>query len=161
MKIKYRFYIALIITLLIIGFVRDYLFVNLNYQASLAYYKQKPDYEISGFLAFIQNWSYTKLYYSKWILTFLFAFLYGLVAFLSVRFVFKSKLYNRVTLFIYIAIFVISLMAFGIGYVTNNYSKGYSIARQLMGWLQSPVVLMILMPALFLNNNEKGKNTTI
>jgi predicted MFS family arabinose efflux permease len=76
---------------------------------------------------------------------------------MSVQFVFKSKLYNRVTLLIYTVIFFISLMAYGIGYVSGNYSQGYSIARQLMGWLQSPIVLMILMPALFLNKNDKEK----
>jgi len=140
---------------MILGFLRDFLFVNLNYQASKTYYHTINDYRISESIRFLESWSYTKLYYTKWALTILFSSCYALLTLYSIHLVFKSKFYNKLTMYTYLTLLILSFIAFGVGYLSDNLTKGYSIARQMMGWLQSPIILMLLMPALLLNKNKK------
>ena len=141
--------------LLVLGFGRDFVFVNLNYQASKVYYHQQYEYKIPTLLSFIETWSYTKLYYAKWGLTILFTVVYALITYLFINAIFNSKLFNKLTIFIYLVIIGCAFIAFLLGYFLGDSLKGYTISRQLMGIVQSPLVLMFLLPALYLNKNKQ------
>jgi len=153
-KRKYFLFFLVVVLLIVVGFLRDFIFVNLNYQASLAYYHQDNDYKLSSLISFIETWSYKRLYISKWILTMLFTILYGAITYFCVYFFFREKKYNKISIGIYIVIISISFLIYLFGYFTNNYQKAYSVSRQLMGLLQSPIIIMLLLPALYLNNKK-------
>ena len=154
MKRTYLLYLSIVVLFLLLGFLRDFLFVNINYQASIAYYNAPNEHYMPTSLNFIETWSYKKLYYTKWLLTLVFAVVYSTITFGSIKYFFKQKSYNKITLGIYLLLVVIAFSSYLFGLFFNEYIKGYSIARQIMGLVQSPLVLMILLPAFMLDSKK-------
>ena len=69
------------------------------------------------------------------------------------------KKYIRITFAVYIAIILISALFIGFGLLFKNSSETmYEFARYLMGMAQSPIILMVLIPALKLSEKEEIKN---
>jgi hypothetical protein len=139
---------------MVLGFSRDYLFVNINYQASKTYYHRLDDYHVAEGLKFLESWSYTKLYYTKWILTITYTLLYLATTFASIHLAFRNKKYNYYTLLTYIILFVLAGAAFASGKGILSADRAYTISRQIMGWLQSPIIAMILLPAFYLSEKK-------
>jgi exosortase F-associated protein len=80
--------------------------------------------------------------------------MYGSITLFGIHFTFKNKQYNRYTLLIFLSLFVLS----GLVYVSGNHllsaDRAYTISRQIMGWLQSPIIAMILLPAFYLSEKK-------
>ena len=122
---------ALIITAVALGFLRDHIFVSINHSIE------------SG------NDAGGKLSMLKWILTILFSGLYLLHTVAMLYVLFRSKKYIRISLFCYSFLFSVSFLAGAGGYFISSFEMVYPFIRMLMGVAQSPVVLMILVPACF------------
>ena len=57
---------------------------------------------------------------------------------------------------LFISVFILSALAYGIGYFTGNLSQGYHFARIFMGAAQSPFILLILLPAIKLSKLQNS-----
>jgi len=139
--------IALVIILIVIGFLRDSMFIWINAlrKAYLDLINAFPN--IPG-NAFYQN-SVNYLYNTKWILTGLYTLLYSYIALLIIFLIFKNISFVKISFALMIGIGSVAIMIYVGGIMLNHSEIAYTLARRLMGLLQSPVLLMILLAACF------------
>lgn len=158
-KIKLGFYIGCIAAVLILsGYLRDSVFKTIN--ALLEAWDLDQDYFLPPFLSFLENYEYETLENLKWLLTLLFSLLYLIITILSIKLIFNNPKYIKIAVFTYIGIVLISGIFILAGLVFHSTSlKMYEFARYLMGMAQSPIILMILIPALKLLEKEKSKTS--
>jgi hypothetical protein len=149
--------ILLIITMVAIGFFRDFLFVHINAQIWLKYYNTADEhYSIPEVLKFLEKFSYNTLYYLKWPLTICFTLFYLGISISVVKLIFKQKKYVMTTVVVFAAITIIAGLFYTGGLILGNIEKGYELSRAFMGFVQSPFVLMILIPYfIFTDKSEK------
>ena len=133
MKKKFILFFFVLITIAL-GYVRDYIFVSIN---------EKTGQGLAG----VSNPDQHPLFIWKWMLTFLFAFIYLGVTCLVLHFIFARKKYLHLAVLAYAVLFLISFLAAGAGYFISSFENVYPYIRTLMGMAQSPVVMMILIPA--------------
>jgi hypothetical protein len=138
--------------LYIIGYFRDYLFVGINYRIASLTYNEFPD-NLPPIPDFFLRFSIEHLYVIKWILTILFTLLYYSVSCFTVYYLFRERKFVIYTTFLFGAVFIISFLIIVTGYVINNHDDTYTLSRHLMGFAQSPVLLMILIPAFGISKN--------
>jgi len=143
---KYFFLSLLVIILIITGFFRDYVFIGINSFIKYFYYPDATNQLPKGF-SIIKESSYTQLISLKWILTILFTLWYLLLVLGCIKLIFKEKKFLHWTIYVYSSIFILSfLFYFGFS-IAHQPELGYRISRVFMGFLQSPFVLMLLIPA--------------
>jgi len=139
---------------IVVGFFRDAVFMNLNSQLYKLYFKNY-EYTLPDWLSIFDSWPYMKLYYFKYILTALFVLLYFVLSLLSVK-VFTGNSKNiKWVLYAYGIVIALSLLTYTGGHLLNNFPKGYLFTRNLVGLLQSPFIVMVIIPALKLENSSK------
>jgi hypothetical protein len=156
MRNKIVFILFILITIAL-GFFRDSLFVNINYQIGFLYYKQDINYVTSNF-SFLKSLSFNQLYYGKWLLTIAFTLLYYILTMATIYFSFGNKNILRWATISYLILIIVSAMAYSIGQITSYPQTGYKFARIFMGLLQSPIVLMLLFP-LFQLSSKNNPNS--
>jgi uncharacterized membrane protein YoaK (UPF0700 family) len=93
---------------------------------------------------FLLSWSPWQILILKWIMTFVFIFLFALLSYLIIKIYFKNETFSKITLLLFIGIFVASGVLFIIGKIFNVSGDIYHIIRSLMGLGQSFMPLMIL-----------------
>jgi hypothetical protein len=155
---KYGYLLAIVVTLLLLGYYRDFVFRTINSML------QARDYETSYHppfsMKFMENFSYNGLINLKWILTLMFSFLYLLVALITLKILFSNRRYTYVTIGVYVALTMVSGLFMLCGLLLESTSaRMYEFARYLMGMAQSPIVLMILIPAFKLSGQEPNNMT--
>ncbi len=150
---RYISLFLIIISLLFVGFYRDFVFKNIN--ALLQAWDADMDYQMPTSLQFLTKYEYHTLENIKWGLTLLFAIIYLAIALITIKFLFNNKKFSRLTIYTYIAITVVSALIMAIGHLFPSITdKMYSLARYLMGMAQSPIIVMILIPAFKLSEKE-------
>jgi hypothetical protein len=148
-----------IVVLLITGFIREDVFVNINY---LMYFRSNPSEPVVYpfhyiYKTFLLPQSYYFLYTLKWILTFAFTLLYWWLSYRIIALL-TGKQYKRELGIAYLFLFSFSLVLMLIGYLINDYSATYKLSRQFMGIAQSPLPLMIA-GAFAISGSNKNKIT--
>lgn len=161
------FIIVWVGALISVGFLRDFIFVTLNARLSYLWYQDPFYYEEWGEIIFGQ-FSYYPLYYTKFILTFLFSFIYLAITFFIVKIIFpNARKYYRFIVMSYVVITVASLLIFGGGYLVEFFYdpevlltlkkagkapslNAYHLSRYIMGFVQSPILSAILILSLIL-----------
>jgi VIT1/CCC1 family predicted Fe2+/Mn2+ transporter len=128
------------------GFFRDFVFLNVNEQTRVTYY-HTHDSTVNPVFSCLSAWSYNRLYFLKWVLTFLFSFLFMALTMVFMRLVFIGKKYLRLVALSYAALILLAGLFFLTGWLAGHSEKSYIIARFLMGIAQGPIVLMVLLPA--------------
>ncbi|MFL5763715.1 MAG: XrtX-associated membrane protein [Bacteroidia bacterium] len=156
-SIKFFIYATLLLSLIILsGYFRDYIFKSIN--ALLRAWDNDQDYFLPAPLSFLENYDYDTLVNLKWLLTLLFSLFYFLLSVWALRLLFGDHRYRKLCLLTYAGIITISGIFIASGYMFTGISeKMYEFARYLMGMAQSPVLLMILIPALKLSEKEKAQ----
>ena len=140
------------------GYLRDFVFLNTNNQLFALIHKgYKEGGELSKHFFYITALSYKQLYFSKWILTIVFSALYWLIGMGVIRLILNNPTHKNTFSIIYLCLVITASLFTTIGYVILNNTWTYNISRFLMGIAQSPLVIMILIPASILktttNNN--------
>jgi hypothetical protein len=154
---KNHLLLALIISLLLFfGYYRDFVFKNIN--GLLKAWDYNMTYNLPRSLQFFENYDYDTLLNIKWLLTLLFSIIYLLIAIKTIGLLFENKKYTRITLAAYIAVTMVSALFIATGLIFKNTSETmYEFARYLMGMAQSPVILMVLIPAFKLSEKDRLK----
>ena len=150
----------LAIIIIALGFLRLFLFENINFHLQFLYYDMERSH-MSESLNFLRTFTYNELYVIKWILTMLFSFAYLFLTCLVIHILFRVKKYVLMTIYMFAAIIFISFVFYTMGLLINwdlqftDQSKtGYRLARIFMGVVQSPFPLMILIPAFMLSERS-------
>lgn len=150
---KYAFLLLLILALLFLGYYRDFVFRTINSMLQARDYD--VDYSPPSSMEFLEDFSYKSLINMKWVLTVVFSLCYLLLALLTLKILFNNRKYRTVTIGVYLSITLVSgmFMLCGLLFVGTS-ARMYEFARYLMGMLQSPIILMILIPAFKLSGQE-------
>lgn len=156
-RLKKAVFISLILIIsVLLGYLRDSVFKSIN--ALLRAWDLDQNYSLPSFLSFLENYEYNTLVNMKWVLTFIVSFCYLLIALVTIKVLFHQKKYLKITTLTYAGVLVISGIFILIGLVfTHSSEKMYEFARYLMGMAQSPIILMILIPAFKLSEKENNK----
>ena len=139
-----------------IGFFREHIFVSVNYQIAKLYYNDSFEWQLPSDLKFLENYTYAQLYYGKWIITLVFCVLYFIPSFLIIRKIFKEKIFLRITAYSHLIVFLLGGFFYLIGYLTSDMDRWYSFSRNFLGFLQSPMMLIILIPSFFILGKENN-----
>lgn len=135
---------ALILAFILLGFLRDFIFINLNYH--LAHLKTEGSRSIAhSFFDFLNQFTFMQVYYSKYVITLLFTILNFLLGYFLIRIVLSTEKLLRLYAFLYIAVTAAALLFFAGGFIVGDSDQGYSFSRILMGFLQSPVPAALLI----------------
>ncbi len=144
----------IILILLILGYYRDFLFKQIN--AMLKAWDFEMDYAMPFPWRFLENYYYDTIVNFKWLLTIAFTILFLIVSLLAVQLIFRNRKYLYITIASYSAITAASALFVLFGLLVEGGSERmYELARFLMGMAQSPVILMILIPAFKLSAREQ------
>jgi len=141
-KIRHTISIILGIGVVALGFLRDYLFYNINW-IYLTLVNGRANSARPEFYALLE-WSPDEIIRLKWLLTILF---YALFAGLTCYFIyhyFKKIEYLKISVFLYLGIFLVSGILYSLGYISGLNKELYPIIRTLMGVAQSFMPLMVL-----------------
>src|SRR5689334_9481909 len=111
---KKAFYFLIIISILAIGFYRDFIFKKIN--ALLQAWDHDMDYQMPDSLRFLENYEYDSLVNLKWILTFSFSILYLIISVLAIKLIFANKKYVWITVCAYTGVLVFASLFILIGY---------------------------------------------
>jgi len=136
MNKKIVFVVLLVITTVILGFLRDHIFVSINHLI-------ESGNDANGHFLIL-----------KWILTGFCSILYMCITCVFLFLLFNSRKYVRVAIAVYVLIFVVALLIGGFGFATVSFGKVYLLVRALLGIAQSPVILMILIPACYISEKK-------
>jgi hypothetical protein len=126
-----------VVLFILLGVLRDFIFINWNYQLNATLNNQSFTYAHS-FFTFLTPWSFNQLYWSKWLLTAIFC----LANFLIGYFYFSSTIIRKQLLLIYITVGTFGLIIFGLSYL--DFNKAYTLSREIIGFLQSPLPTVLL-----------------
>lgn len=143
---------GVVLYLILLGFFREHVFINLNYQISRIYYNNTFDYSLPDNMRWLESFSYKQLYYLKFPITLLFSCLYLIAAVVITKKFFPGKSNVRLTVYTYTGVFLLSLLIFLLGLIPGCYLPMYSISRYVMGFEESPLLVMVLVLAFRLND---------
>lgn len=148
MVLKRRISILLLfLSLFALGFGREFVFERLNEVLGNKYAGYEIDY-IYSFSRWLNQFDYWSLYYSKWILTVLASLFYLSISLLTLWLWYKNAKYLRIALYFFVGIYSLSVVLFGIGWLTGSIDQGYKFTRMTLEIVQSPLLVMFLIPSL-------------
>ena len=149
-SLKYIFFITIFALL---GFSREFLFVNTNNQLYKLYYHHE-DIKIPESLDFITHFQYSTLYYLKYLFTIIYFLAYLLTSYFAVKHICLNKKNTQWVIYIYAILLVLSGISMTYNYLINNQLNGdeYTFSRWLMGIGQSPLVAFFMIASSKLYN---------
>ena len=134
--------ILLSIGAVLLGFLREYLFSNINW-VYLTLTNGRMNGARDEFM-FLVEWSPSEILTLKWVLTLIFSILFFLVTYVVIKIYFQDKSFNQTVIFLFAALFIISGLLFVTGKITGTSGILYGPVRTVMGMEQSFIPLMIL-----------------
>ena len=137
----------------ILGFSREFLFVNINNQLYAVYYNS-PNLHLPHSLHFLESLNYATMYYGKYFLTVFYFLAYFTVTYFAVKIICIDKQYTRWIIYIYSLLLILSSIIMAYNYLINNQLDGneYTLSRWLMGIAQSPLIAFFMLAASTLYN---------
>jgi hypothetical protein len=131
-----------IVSVILLGFLRDYLFYNINW-IYLTLVNGRMNQARDEFY-FLLNWTPDEINVLKFVLTGVFILLFYLVTAITLRWLFELNWKNRILLGIFIIPACVAMILVGIGKMTGFYAEFYGAIHALMTFIQSFLPLMIL-----------------
>lgn len=141
--IYYFFFLALFALL---GFSREFIFVNINDRLYMLYYGHQ-DSLLPNSLEFLRNYSYSTIYYGKYFLTIIYYLAYLSATFWAIRKICASIRFAKLSVYLYGFIFLVSMLVMLYNYFINHQLDGeeYTFSRWLMGIAQSPLIAFFMI----------------
>lgn len=135
----------LAISIILLGFLRDYLFININW-IYLTLTVNRPNQALNEF-HFLLDWTPSEIEILKWILTLVFSSAFFGLTLWIIRSAFENSLYNRITFIAFALLFLVAGIFYAGGWIAGKPNEVYGIVRTLMGYVQSFIPAMILYVA--------------
>lgn len=144
---KKKAYISFLILILIaFSFLRESVFLNINAHMWYLFNYGDKSY-LSPLLSFLSPLSYQQFYWLKWGITVFFCLIFLFLYCIIISSIFKGKKFLQWTIFSFLSLVLVSAIAFVTGIIFNKSETGYTISRFFMGMIQSPFLLIFLIPA--------------
>ncbi len=151
-----KIFIVLLIALYIAtGFFREFIFLNINEQSRVTFYKL-TDSHVAASMQWLSGLSYSTLYYAKWPLTLLFTAYFAFIAAAIINLWFANKNYVKITWLAYAITFAAGLLFYLAGSLTGARESTYGIARFLAGLTETPALLVMLLASFLALRRENN-----
>jgi hypothetical protein len=114
----------------------------------MKYYKSTTGtLKVPAVMQVFESFEYATLYYSKYMFTALWAFIFFLANFFAVRSLTHNRQLTRLVVYAYIAICVTAAISMVYGSFVKNRLQDdeYTLSRWLLGIAQSPIICLILL----------------
>ena len=134
--------ILLSIGIVLLGFLRGYLFDNINW-VYLTLTNGRMNSARDEFM-FLVEWTPSEILTLKWGLTLVFSGLFFLITYFIIKIYFQNKSFNQTVIFLFVSLFTIAGVLFVTGKITGSSNELYGPIRAIMGMVQSFTPLMIL-----------------
>lgn len=134
------FTFILLSAIVLLGFLKEHVFYGIATQLTLY-----PDSDL--YLNGYGRFNHASLYVLKWAFTLGFTVAFALISSLTIYMIFFKVSYVYLVLKIYAIIFAAAAIFYTIGFLTNYSDEGYLLAQHFMSILQSPILIMVLIPA--------------
>lgn len=139
------FVVIYLILIIYLGFLRDSIFININYILDSLYFNTEVVYYHSMY-SFLVPMGVGGLVKLKWGLTIVFMLVNYLLSFGILRNLFiETKNSLSLLTWGYVGLFIISALLMLGAKLVGQSELGYTLARRFMGVLQSPVPLMVVV----------------
>ena len=146
--------IFFLVVIVWLGFLRDYIFININYIVDSLYYNHDVIHYHS-FYSFLEPLDVSGLMTLKWVLTLVFTLVNFFLSVIILKQLFRNPEMPLKLIYVsYLAIFIISGLFYLAGKLGGFQELGYTLSRRFMGTLQSPVPLMVAAAAHMLFSNK-------
>jgi len=145
---KYSPFIILLLIAFSFDFIRDYLFVNINFQIHYLNYLDF-NYTDSFVEKYVSEYSINELLNIKWMMSFFFILLFASLSYLLIHFqyeIFKKK-FQILILYFFLTILLFGGISFFISHLINDISAQnsfYYISIELSHYLQSSLSFISL-----------------
>lgn len=136
--------LAILLIAVVLGAIREFLFINLNYQIDFLGSDRDYSYAHSRFQKAVSGFGLRDLWILKWVLATLFALFMLLLGIILSSLLFGDHRYIFLLASGYIAIGVIALIFHAI---SNGNDGWYNISVKLLHALQYPIVLIFIWGA--------------
>lgn len=134
-----------------VSFFRDHVFRSVNEQLRLNFY-QEVQHPYSFLEPLFSKLSTESLNNLKFVLTFAFSAVFLFITVRIVRKFFRKPEYIRYTIWAFSIVFAVAMIFFFAGYLFPSVAESlYELARFLTGFLQSPLLTMVLCAAFILD----------
>jgi len=142
-SIKYILFISIFAVL---GFSREFVFVNLNSRLYSLFY-QHNDYILPNSLSFFNQFDYNTLYYIKYPLTVVYFLAYFFTSYFAIKQFCQNKKITIWVIYIYALLLALASISMAYNYLIENQLDGdeYTFSRWLMGIAQSPLVAFFML----------------
>ena len=154
-KLPYLKLLLIVVFLILLGFFRDYFLSQYNNYLYQLYYKD-AEYKIDSEFNFLKGFNYMQLYYAKFFIIAFFCLVFYFVTLITLKLLFAEKKIIPITTFFYGCILLISLIFYLYGKMASDAEKFYELSRTFLALLQSPLLLMILIPAIKLGTKTNS-----
>ena len=134
--------VLLTVGIVLLGFLRDYLFYNINW-IYMTLTVDRPNQALDEF-HFLLNWAPGEIILLKWILTILFTIVFFGLTWYIINLTFKNRSFNRITVLTFAALIFFSAILYVFDYMFGPSDQIYGVIRTFMGFAQSFIPLMIL-----------------
>ncbi|NNK79907.1 MAG: hypothetical protein HKO93_00290 [Flavobacteriales bacterium] len=138
--------LLMLVVLIVLGGFRDIVFVNINEQIGFNDGLVDSNSVLDSF-SFLKSYPTEKLLNLKWALTVLFAIAFFILSFISFKYILDDSQGARWMSILYLAGVITSGVMYIGGKVLGDPLTGYTLSRVIMGALQSPFPLMLMIPA--------------
>jgi len=152
---KWPLLIILLGLLFLLGWLRDYFFLNMNDQLYKLYFAGY-EFRLPPPLRWMERFSYMHLYYLKYILTIIFSVLYFLLTWFGLRVFFpERKRLLKEMVVVFLSLGLIAGLPLVISQFGGSFRAVYGFSRMVIGIIHSPLIFMLAFPAMFLQEKEQ------
>ena len=146
-------YLLFIVLFALLGFTREFIFVNINSHLYNLYY-QRQEHTLPYSMLFLLNYDYKTIYFSKYGLTVAYFLGYLMTSYFSVKIICNTKSFSRWIIYIYALLILCSSIIMLYNYLFNHQYNGeeYTLSRWIMGIAQSPLVAFFMIASHTLYN---------
>ena len=135
---------SILLAAVVLGALREFLFLNLNYQIDFVEHQRAFSYAHSAFQRSVEGWSLRALVILKWAAAMVSVAIMLVLAIVLSRQLFGDHRYLRGLVLGFGAIGVLALV---LHYVGNSVEAAEAVSVKLLHFLQYPVVLFFLWAA--------------
>ena len=144
----------------VLGYFREFFFVQINNILYQKYYGTETTLPVASVMKVFQFFSYSNLYYSKYLFTIFWAVLFYFFNLLAIKTLSKNIALIKFLNYGYLILFILAAISMAYGILINNHMEDseYTLSRWLLGIAQSPIICLILLASEKLYNTQIHDN---
>lgn len=153
---KLKWWLLFICLFACLGYFREYFFVHINNILYRKYYNRETDLVVPDIMLLFTRFSYDSLYYSKYVYTLIWMFLFFAANYLVLKKLTTTSYFIKLLFYAYALMLVLASISMAYGYFVNDRLQDdeYTLSRWLLGIAQSPIICLILLASEKLYNKS-------